>query len=172
LELAGAIWGPFWIDFTGPNSDQQPWGETAYQKLRRAIETAPVGDQALERIGRLACANSDKAPAPCDPAAPPTPPGVSGFEAAASDEDYRKALAGTLKSIVCAGNDDGIFVLRGGAQGAPGPTSSRLAAAGGEATALIDFIMSPACPVSTKLTAADRATLQKIKQDALKKPGG
>jgi hypothetical protein len=38
---------------------------------------------------------------------------VTGLQAAASDEDYRKALAGTFKSIVCAGNDDNIFALRG-----------------------------------------------------------
>jgi hypothetical protein len=32
--------------------------------------------------------------------------------------------------------------------------------------------MSPACPVSATLTNDDKATLEKIKQDAIKNPGG
>jgi uncharacterized protein YjbI with pentapeptide repeats len=180
LELAAAVWGPFSFDFTGPNSNyQQPWSDMAYQNLRKTIEAVPAGDlrdRALAQIGRLDCANPDKALAPCDPAAPLPPPGVIGFRAAASDEDYRKALAATLKSIVCAGSDESIFVLRGiSRRGVSRPgilRPSRLAVTGAEAPALIDFIMSPDCPVSAKLTDDDRAMLMRTKQDALKKPGG
>jgi uncharacterized protein YjbI with pentapeptide repeats len=167
LELDDADWKPRWFELRGQIPAPQPWDESAYQNLRKTIEAAPAGlarDQALARIGRLDCGYPDKALAACDPAAPPAPPGVTGFQAAASDEDYRKALAATLKSIACAGDEDSIFVLSG--------VRSRLADTGAEAPALIDFIMSPACPVSFKLTDHDRATLQKIKQDALKETGG
>jgi hypothetical protein len=154
-------------------------GWKAYQNLRKTIEAVPAGglrDGALAQIGRLDCANPDKALATCDPAAPLPPPGVAGFQAAASDEDYpdkdyRKALVGTLKSIVCAGNDDSIFVLRGVSRelaGPTGPMSGRLAAAGAEAPAFIDFIMSPACPVSVALTNDDKARLLQIKREAIK----
>jgi len=48
----------------------------------------------------------------------------------------------------------------------------RIAAVGLEAPALIDFIMSKDCPISASLTDADKAKLLRIKQDAIKKPGG
>ena len=47
----------------------------------------------------------------------------------------------------------------------------RLAAAGPEAPALIDFIMSKDCPVSASLTDADKARLLQIKRDAIKEAG-
>jgi uncharacterized protein YjbI with pentapeptide repeats len=175
LEIADAVWGPVWVDFAGPKRAQQPWDKAAYQNLLRTIEGVPAGmrsDWALERIGRLDCDNSDKALAPCDATAPLPPPGVTGFQSAASEGDYRKALAAELKSIVCGGDDNSIFVLLGVSRGLVGPTSSTLAAVGTEAQALIDYIMTPACPVSSKLTDDDRATLQMIKQSALKKQGG
>jgi hypothetical protein len=62
--------------------------------------------------------------------------------------------------------------LRRASRETVGLNNSRLAATGAEAPALIDFIRSPACPVSAKLTDDDRAKLQKIKQDAPKTPGG
>jgi hypothetical protein len=43
---------------------------------------------------------------------------------------------------------------------------SRLAAAGREAPALIDHIMSPACPVSAALTEDDKARLLEVKKEA------
>ena len=65
-----------------------------------------------------------------------------------------------------SGDDDAAYVLRGLAR------NDRLEAAGPEAPALIDFIMSKGCPASTVLTDADKATLLRIKQNATKKPGG
>jgi uncharacterized protein YjbI with pentapeptide repeats len=168
LELAGAVWGPFWIDFTAQNRrDQQPWEVTDYQNIRKLIEAVPAGrmrDQALARFGRLDCANPDKALAPCDPAAATRPPGVIGFRAAASDGDYQKVLAGTLKSIVCGADDHSIFVLRG--LSLMGHVFNRLVATGSEMPALIDFIMSPACRVSAKLTERDESMLLWIKSFA------
>ena len=116
LDLDGAVWGSFWTDFTRthPSDQKQPWNNDAYQGLRKLMQAVPAGphhDAVLEQIRRLDCA--DKALAPCDPAAPPPRPGITGFRAAASVQDYRRTLAGTLKSIVCAGDDDSIFILRG-----------------------------------------------------------
>jgi hypothetical protein len=50
-------------------------------------------------------------------------------------------------------------------------TRPRIEAAGTEAPGLIDFIVSPDCPVSESLTDTDGATLQEIKQVALKNQG-
>jgi hypothetical protein len=44
----------------------------------------------------------------------------------------------------------------------------RFAAAGSEAPALVDTIMSKDCPVSASLTEADKADLLQIKRDANK----
>ncbi len=150
-----------------------------YGNLRELIEALLAGwdrDHVLANIGRLDCANPDKALAPCDPAAPPPPTGIMGFQEAASDEEYSKALAGTLKSIVCAGDDDfgyddSIFVLRSISQWHD-VLPSRLSDTGAEAPALIDFIVSPACPASAKLTEDDRAALLEIKIKAPKASPG
>ena len=120
------------------------------------------------RIGRLNC-EPDKALTPCDLAAPPPLSGVTGLHAAASDEDYRKSLAATLKSIVCATDDGSIFVLRGVSKRGPFGLPSRLATTDVEAPALIDFIMSPTCWVSTKLIDDDKAALLRFRQDAPKR---
>ena len=125
------------------------------------MPAGPHHDAVLEQIRRLDCA--DKALAPCDPAAPPPRPGITGFRAAASVQDYRRTLAGTLKSIVFAGDDDSIFILRG--------ISRRLVVTRSEAPALVDFIRSKDCPVSAVLADADKATLLKIKRDAIKEAG-
>ena len=47
---------------------------------------------------------------------------------------------------------------------------SRLFALGPEAPALIDFIMSPSCPVSASLTNVDRGELVGIKQAMVGNP--
>jgi hypothetical protein len=81
-----------------------------------------------------------------------------------------KALAAELKTLVCSRDDNAGFVLRGLSR-KPEEFSlgvSRLAAAGPEAPALVDFIMSKDCPVSASLTDADKAKLLSIKQDATK----
>ena len=70
------------------------------------------------------------------------------------DEAYAKALAKTLKELVCAGDDEAIYVLRGAG------FQSRLEAAGPAASDLIDDLMnkdSKDCPVSALLTDADKA---------------
>jgi hypothetical protein len=68
------------------------------------------------------------------------------------DVAYRRALASEVKRLVCLGQN-GRDVLRGVSEGAwPG----RLAATGSEAPDLVDYIMSPACPISAELTDFDK----------------
>jgi hypothetical protein len=61
--------------------------------------------------------------------------------------------------------DNTLFALSG--LMARSPFSARLADAGPEATALIDFIMSNGCPVSVLLTEAEKARLLQIKRDVI-----
>jgi hypothetical protein len=72
-----------------------------------------------------------------------------------------------LKTLVCSGGDEAVYTLGGIAS----PLNNRLAAAGPEAPALIDFIMSKDCPVSALLTDDDKAKLLQIKRDAIKEAG-
>ena len=83
------------------------------------------------------------------------------------DATYAKALTTTLKTLACSDRDDVLFVLRGLAS----TTNNRIAAAGVEAPALIDFIMNKDCPVSASLTEADKARLLQIKRVAMKGAG-
>ena len=138
------------------------------------MESLPPGfrrNQALENIRGLDCANPDSPLASCDPSVPPPSgscrPGESRWKKLASTK-RPKALATTLKTLVCSAGDDAVFVLGGIAS----PFNNRLAAAGPEAPALIDFIMSEDCPVSVLLTDDDKAKLLRTKQEATKKPGG
>ena len=160
------------------------------------MESLPPGrlrDQALDRIRSLDCANADTALVPCgtgpslfelpdasqkslgdarvDDAAPAAAWQKSLEDARMDDATYAKAIAAALKSLACSGRDDAVYVLRGLLRDSP-PFHSRLAAAGPEAPALIDFIINKDCPVSASLTDDDKADLLRIKQDAIKKPGG
>ena len=74
------------------------------------------------------------------------------------DQVYAKALAGVLKGLACSGDDDAIYVVRGeGLQ-------AQLFVAQAAAIDLIDDLMnkeSKDCPVSARLTEADRASCYK-----------
>jgi hypothetical protein len=76
-----------------------------------------------------------------------------------------RRLQRTLNELICSGDDDAIYVVRGeGFQ-------SRLQAAGAAAPDMIDDLMnkdSKDCPVAASLTDADRAKLLQIKRDAEK----
>lgn len=137
------------------------------------MEPLPPGDprnRALERIRSLDCANPDTTLASCDPAAA-LPPEAAAWrkaleDARVDDADYAKALAAELKVLVCSGDRDTAYVLRGIG------FEEQLVDTGPEAPKLVDFIMSKDCPVSASLTDADKAKLLRIKQEALQKPGG
>jgi uncharacterized protein YjbI with pentapeptide repeats len=165
-------WRPVWWDAEG---NVQPWNDKAYQDLRAMMTSLPPGRlraAALDRIRRLDCSNIDTALPSCIASRqPPTEadPWQNSLEySRIQNAAYAKALALALKMLVCSGGDDVTYILRGLLRGLDG---SRLAHAGPEAPALIDFIMSQDCPVSASLTDADKANLLRIKQDAIEKAG-
>ncbi len=182
LSRSPETWLPVWND---DQDNSHPWNDKAYQDLRQTLhqmmESVPPGflpDQALYRIRSLDCANPDPTLASCDPSVPPPPEAVAWRkaleEARADDAAFAKGLAATLKTLLCSGGIDAVPILRNFLQNLPlvELRNSRLAATGTEASALVDFIMSKDCPVSASLTDADKASLLRIKQNAIKKPGG
>jgi hypothetical protein len=164
-------WLPIWRDGQG---NLHPWNDAVYQELRRGIESVPAGvprEQALESIRRLDCTNSNPSLASCDPSAPP-PSNAAAWRKSLEDGQvdaaaYAKALAATLKTLVCLGGEDAVFILRG----MTSPLNNPFAATGPEAAALVDAIESKDCPVSTLLTDDDKAKLLRIKQEAVEKAG-
>jgi uncharacterized protein YjbI with pentapeptide repeats len=165
LSDARAAWPPSWSDKELKN---HPWNDKAYRDLRNMMESllpSALRDRALERIRSLDCANSDATLASCDPSLPPPPEATAWrnvLEAASVDgEGYTKALAATLKELVCSGEDDAIHVVRGAG------FQRRLEATGAVGIDLIDDLMnkdSKDCPVSAFLSEADSAKLRQIKQ--------
>jgi hypothetical protein len=140
--------------------------------LHQAIKALPPGhlrDEALEAIQRLDCSNPDKTVASCNPSIPIPPEAAAwrkSLEDATVDEaTFAKTLALVLKMLVCSGDENAGYVLRG--LSSMVPTVNRILAIGSEAPALIDFIMSKDCPISTSLTDADKAKLLRIKQEAI-----
>ena len=83
------------------------------------------------------------------------------------DTAYEKALASALKTLLCSGDTAPILPKLTQASPMDLPPG-RFAAAGPEASALVDFIMSKDCPVSASLTDGEKANLLHIKQDAQK----
>jgi Pentapeptide repeats (8 copies) len=171
-------WLPSWKEHAVGQA--QPWNDKAYQTLRQMIETVPRGflrNQALDRIRSLDCANSDPTLASCDPSAPPPPEAVawrkSLEDADVDDTAYEKALAASLKTLLCSGGGDTTPILRKLLQRSPGLdlSISRIAAAGPEAPELVDFVMNKECPVSPSLTESDKTNLLQIKRDANKEAG-
>lgn len=171
VRIKEANWKPVWQKFF--ISDPIEWTNKSYVELRDSMKRVLEGEartKALERIETLDCNNPDKYLASCDSAAKP-PRDVIRVkkkleEAIVGDADYEIALATELRSLVCTNDDNTIYILGGVARLAG--KSSRLAATGREASALVDFIMSKDCPVSAALTGDDKAKLLKIKQDAEK----
>ena len=168
-------WRPIWRDGQG---NVHSWNDEVYHELRHSIKSLPAGVpryQALESIRRADCANADKTLASCDPDPSAEPPPEAAAwrkaleDARVDDSAFAKALATELQALVCSGGDDAVYALRG-LEEFP-PLNRRLADAGPEAPALIDFIMSKDCPVSAALTDADKARLLQIKRDAIKEAG-
>ena len=158
-------WRPLWWD---DKFGERPWNGEDYQGLHKTLETLQPGalrDQALERIRSLDCDNPDPRLASCDPSVP-LPPDTDVWrksleDARADDAGYAKALAAALETLVCSGEDNAAYVLRG-----PG-FQHRIADAGSEGPALVDFIMSKDCPISAALTDDDKAGLLRIKEWAI-----
>jgi hypothetical protein len=161
------VWKPIW----NKNGRLVPWTGEAYANLRDSMNSIPEGkmrDAALQRIKILDCGNPDKKLASCDPSAKP-PREVLDWQkklarSSADDEAYVLALASELRVVVCASDTNAIYIFGGIIK-----NYGQLAETGREAPALVDFIMSEKCPVSTSLTDDDKAKLLKIKQTAEKK---
>ncbi len=147
--------------------DPLPWDANAYAELRSLMNSIPEGkmrDDALERIIRLDCTSKDKFLASCDPAAA-SPREVLDWQKKLARHNvdyaaYAKALATELRGLVCVEDVNAVYILRGIF------ASARLANTAREASALVDFIMSPKCPVSASLTDDDKAKLLEIKRVA------
>jgi len=166
LSAAGenAAWEPNYWDDRG----MQPWDGAAYQRLRNKIEALLKGgprDGALQRIRALDCSSADNALASCDPSTP-SPSEAKRWRqileaASLGGETYTKALALSLKGLVCSGADYAIYVVHAvGFQ-------SRLEAAGAAALGLINDLLnkdSKDCPVAAVLTETDKVRLLQIKQ--------
>jgi pentapeptide repeat protein len=168
-------WLPSWMEHA--IGAAQPRNDKGYQTLRQMIETLPPGiqrNQALDRIRTLDCGNSDPTLASCDPSAPPPPEAVawrkSLEDAAVDDGAYEKALAASLKTLLCSGGGDTIPILRKLFQRSLSLNLniSVIAATGPESSELVDFVMNKECPVSASLTESDKTNLLQIKRDANK----
>ncbi len=190
---APEAWQPLWRDEHGR---VQPWDNDVYKKRLEVVRTVFGDDQGrndpvrdamliqmrdlvLDRLGDLDCANSDLTLASCDAdsALHHAPPETAAWRKALEDarapddQTYAKALASQLESLVCSGDEQALYVVRGGG------FQARLSDAGAAASDLIDKLAnkdSKDCPVSVSLTDADRARLLQIKQanEAAKKPRG
>ncbi len=174
VRMSDANWLPEWRD----DFRTQPWDDGAYQILRNSLESLPEGNThngALQRVQVLDCSSADQTRASCVRGISPPPEAEAWrkqLEAASvGGQTYAEALAKVLEELVCARDQNAIYVLRGrGFQ-------SRLVDAGSAASGLIDEFMNKdtkTCPVAAALTDADRASLLWDKQrfEAAKQPGG
>ena len=167
-----------WLPVWRPEGEKaQPWDDSAYQGLRKVMESLPpnaLRDPALNRIRILDCANTDTTLASCD-RSPPLPPEADAWRKAviharAEYTGYAQALALVLKVLVCSA-PYAVDVLRGLLFASRHGSLSRFEATGPNAPKMVDFIMSKDCPVSASLTEADKARLLQIKRDAIKEAG-
>jgi len=149
--------------------EKEPWTDASYTALSQSIaEKVPRGEiraEALKRIAILHCARKGDTIATCSPSAEP-PAAVKQWQeriqAASIDRAvYAKALAKILGDLVCSGEPDRIYVLRG-----LWP-SDRFRGTGSEMPALAKRITSPECPVSTALTDADKRALAEATRNAV-----
>jgi hypothetical protein len=67
-----------------------------------------------------------------------------------------------LKALVCSGDADAVYVVRGLLKN----DGIIIGKTGTQAPGLVEAILKPDCPVSAALTDADKATLKKIAKEA------
>ena len=163
LSAVGLNWRPVAWD----GQESSPWTTARYNALMRQIaEIVPEGARqkwALGNLGSLDCETGE--PWSCDAKAG-EPAAVAEerqmIEHASVDRaTHENALAGALGELVCGGDGDAIYILRGLA------TNERIKDAAAEALALVNRIMnkddnSKDCPVSAALTDDDKAKLRAI----------
>jgi uncharacterized protein YjbI with pentapeptide repeats len=169
VRLDAADYTPSWY-FRDPLQPQK-WENDDYKRLQNiSVSLSPNARAPFrENIKSLDPAHSVR---------PDTAAWQKLLEAARVDDShYAPALAAELKTLVCSGDVDAIYILRGK------EFEKRLAAVGQEAPELVNAIMgktkglvdvimgkaNESCPVSASLTEADKAKLLRVKQEATEK---
>jgi uncharacterized protein YjbI with pentapeptide repeats len=150
------------------------WNDQSYGDLRKTLEIIPEGSKrgaALKRVDRLDCKKTGETLASCYIDANP-PLKVKEWRRmleatrAPDAEAYQRALDNVFSDLLCGGDANTIYVLRGLAKHSRyywGSATDALAEASFEGTNLIEKILKGDCPVSAALTAEDRAKLLEIK---------
>ena len=156
----------------------------AYKALQKRISDLPQGlhrDQALERIQRLDCSNSDKTLSSCNAADAPPPEAQEWREALekaarVDNKTYADSLAKILRLLACQSGDAATHVVGGVGFQSRLEAAGQLTSASSAASALIDDLVnrdSKNCPVAAALTDTNRAMLlQKKKEIEANSPGG
>jgi hypothetical protein len=134
------------------------------------IQDGTARVQAFANIESLKCPSHDPSLADCDSSAQPPADAVAWRktleDASVSTATYPEALARELKTLICSGARDTIYVLRGLLRSDPN-SNSRFADTGSEAPTLVDSVLSKDCPASASLTADDNASLLQVMQAAI-----
>lgn len=175
-ELFTQDWN--WRPETFIHGETLPWSRERYEALRKMLsDSIPAGgmrDEALRRAELLKCeANSCTTPEEEEQMA------ALGLqiekEAGVDDTHYQVALSESLGSIVCNGDAGAIYTLRSllyaEAQSLDaylGRSELLFFRSRSSAPALVDFVMSDKCPVSSALTESDKSRLRKVKREAEK----
>lgn len=170
-----------WKPVSSVKDHPSPWTGNDYRDLRDLLlNSTREGDQrywALAFINSLNCSKGYSGLGSCNSKAleqRSVQDWRAALESAQIDEAaYERVLAQKLRELICSSDRDAINILRGVASGdepaAPGGVvlkGSRLSSTGVEAPPVINYVMSPNCPVHSELTEADRAKLVKIKAHA------
>ncbi|HEY8006697.1 MAG TPA: pentapeptide repeat-containing protein [Methylocella sp.] len=154
LRAQGVMWDPFWKETTQA-SQSKPWTGEAFIDLKNTIERdVPAGetrDEILKRVELL-----DPGEAFLGTAHVPDWRKKFAAAAALDPEKYKQALVTQLKALVCSGDADAPYVVRGLT------AYDRIKDTGTEAPHLVEGILSPDCPVETALTEADKAALKQL----------
>lgn len=161
------VWDQKWRS----RDDVKPWTEESYSHLAKDIaekvpETKEWSEPETRRaaaLKRIEILNHSK----------PFADELKGPEwrrmieaAAVGQEDYKKALAEELWSLVCSGDDDTIDIVRGFIRPETFSSWFIILNTGTQAPALIESILAPTCPVSAALTETDKAALRKLAKRA------
>lgn len=161
-----------WRPLTYDHSEEKPWSKGEYEKLRTELTTViPEGkarEQALKRIEKLDCKQINRK-SDCISSKPMKDTGTSAVIDAEykgiKPEDYAQALYFILKRLLCKDDRNAIYILRGVTR-TPGRNRSLFNRAAAYAPKLAEKILSSDCPVSATLSAAEKYSLQQVKQAA------
>jgi hypothetical protein len=165
-----SVHGTRWRPETQVRDDVSPWTNARYDALRQRIEQiVPAGDHRTEALANIRSLDCDVAGlSSCDAAAPEQASVAAARrmieQASVNDATYKKALVGEFGELICGGDGDAVYILRGLLR------SKSIKAAGVEASTLVARIMSKNCPVSVALTDDDIASLRTVAKEAVPPP--